>query len=82
MDDKKLKAVFNTAKIIDGDDKKRAENCLLQIDIILKQFDCKQVPVLQISSERVRGMIQVVALPRTTMGGIPKEYPKGEDDKD
>ena len=56
----------NSPKLIEGDDKKRANKCLHKINNILIQYDCVVIPELNIKGDgSVQGRILIKAIPRT-----------------
>jgi len=55
---------LNGVKMIEGDDKVRAEKCLQEINRALAVFDCNMVPEVIISAGQVMTRVSIVAKPR------------------
>ena len=55
---------LSAAKIIEPNDKIRAESCLEKIKRILRQHDCTMIPVVTIAGGNIKSEVTVVALSR------------------
>jgi len=51
-------------KMIEGDDKVRAERCLQNVKVILEQYDCELHPVVTLTPRGNKFGFNIVALPR------------------
>ena len=62
---------WSAAKIIETNDKKRANGCFEKIQRVLKQHDCVIFPVVTIIGSEIKTEIRVQATPRKSpMGNI------------
>ena len=71
MNKEDMSIEWSAAKIIETNDKKRAESCFEKIQRVLKQHDCVLFPVVTIIGSDIKTEIRVQATPRKSpMGNI------------
>lgn len=63
-------AMAQCVKMIEGDDKARANECLQEIQAICGRYDCDMVPEITISPAEMRAAVRVKAKPR--QGIVPE----------
>lgn len=64
---------LSAAKIIEPNDKIRAESCLEKIKRILRQHDCTMIPVVTIAGGKIKSEVTIVALSRENQRVLSNE---------
>jgi len=69
MNNKDMSIEWSAAKIIETNDKKREVSCRERVERVLKQFDCIQIPLVQILGNQIKTNIVYKAISRPSPMG-------------
>jgi hypothetical protein len=64
-------------KLIEGDDKVRAQKCYQEVQRVLDLYDCVLLPELKIVGGQPQHMVHIAPKPREVSQGAKLAMPKG-----